>query len=95
MNTESGEEETTTVPTTHDFNPNYKGIDNNIKNYKNTPMTYYIKESYFLYDKSDLIKDTFITALNKKISIYGSMSYFNKKLENEIFKIVSPEENFM
>ena len=55
-------------------------------------MTYYIKESYFLYDKSDLIKDTFITALNKKISIYGSMSYFNKKLENEIFKIVSPEE---
>ena len=92
MNTESGEEETTTVPTTHDFNPNYKGIDNNIKNYKNTPMTYYIKESYFLYDKSDLIKDTFITALNKKISIYGSMSYFNKKLENEIFKIVSPEE---
>ena len=92
INTESGEEETTTVPTTHDFNPNYKGIDNNIKNYKNTPMTYYIKESYFLYDKSDLIKDTFITALNKKISIYGSMSYFNKKLENEIFKIVSPEE---
>ena len=31
-------------------------------------------------------------ALNKKISIYGSISYFSKKTENEIFKIVSPEE---
>ena len=45
-----------------------------------------------MYDKSDLIKDTFITALNKKISIYGSISYLNKKAENEIFKIVSQEE---
>ena len=45
-----------------------------------------------MYDKSDLIKDTFITALNKKISIYGSISYFNEKTENKIFKIVTPEE---
>ena len=65
INTESCEEETTTVPTTHNFNPNYKGIDDNIKNYKNTPVAYYINKSYFLYDKSDLIKDIFITAINK------------------------------
>ena len=44
-----------------------------------------------MYDKNDLIKETYITALNKKISIYGSISYFNKKTENEIFKIISPE----
>ena len=47
-----------------------------------------------MYDESDLIKDTFIMALNK-ISLFnlvGSISYFNKKAENEIFKIVSPEE---
>ena len=92
INTEFREEETTTVTTTHDFNPNYKGIDDNVKNYKNTPITYYIRKSYFLYDKSDLIKDTFITALNIKISIYSSISYFNKKSENEIFRIVSPKE---
>ena len=49
---------------------------------------------YFLYNKSDLIKETFITALNKKISIYGSISYFNNKTENEIFKIIAPE-NFL
>ena len=54
-------------------------------------MSYYINESYFLHDKSDLIKETFITALNKKVSIYGSVSYFNKKTENEIFKIITPE----
>ena len=45
-----------------------------------------------MYDKIDLIKETFITELNKKISIYGSISYFNKKMENEIFKMVTPRE---
>ena len=46
-----------------------------------------------MYDKSDLIKETFINALNKKISIYGSIGYFHKKkTENEIFKIVTREE---
>ena len=44
-----------------------------------------------MYDKSDLIKETYITALNKKISIYGSISYLTKKTENEIFKTISPE----
>ena len=56
------------------------------------PVVRYINENYFFYDKSDLIKETFLTALNKKIRIYGSISYFNKKTENQIFKIVTPEE---
>ena len=34
INTESGQEETTSVQTLNDFNPNYKGIDDNIKKYK-------------------------------------------------------------
>lgn len=51
INTESGQEETATVPTNNDFNRNYKGISGNIKSYKNTPVTYYINKSYFLYDK--------------------------------------------
>ena len=45
-----------------------------------------------MYDESNLIKYTFITTLNKKILIDGSINYFNKKTENEIFRIVSPEE---
>lgn len=47
-----------------------------------------------MYDKSDLIKETFITALSKQIFIYVSISYFNKKAQNEIFKIISLE-NFL
>ena len=62
------------------------------KNYSNVAIIFYINESYFLYDKSDLIKETFITALSKKVSTYGSISYFNKKTENKIFKIISPEK---
>ena len=45
-----------------------------------------------MYDKSDLIKETFITALNKKVSIYGSISYFDQKTKNEIFKIIASEK---
>ena len=52
-----------------------------------------MKECNFLYDKSGLIKETFIGALNKRILIYGSIIYFiKKKTENKICKIVSPEE---
>ena len=54
INTESGQEEAATVPTNNDFNPNFKGI---------------INESYFLYDKIDLRKDTFITAIKKNFSL--------------------------
>ena len=60
-----------------------------MKNYKNSLTTHYINQSYFSYDKSNFIKDAFITALNKKILIDWSISYFNKKTENEIFKIFS------
>ena len=92
INSEFGQKETTTAPTRDTFSPKYKGIEDNIKNYKNTPTTH-INENYFLYDKSNLIKDTFITPLTKKILIYGSISYFNKKkTENKIFKIVPLEE---
>ena len=31
--------------------------------------------------------------LNKKISIYVSTSYFNKKTKNDIIKIIDPEES--
>ena len=65
INTESGTEETSTVPTQYSFYPDQQQIEENIKNYNNVPQKYFINESYFLHDKSDLIKETYITALNK------------------------------
>ena len=44
-----------------------------------------------MYDKSDLIKETFITTLNKKYQ-FMVPSVISIKKQNEIFKIVSPEE---
>ena len=66
INTESGIEETSTAPTQYSFYPGQQQIGENIKRYNNVPVKYFINESYFLYGKSDLIKETYITALNKK-----------------------------
>ena len=56
-----------------------KGIEDAVEKLNKIGIDFYINEIYFLYDKSSFIEQTFITAVNKKISIYGSISYFNKK----------------
>ena len=53
----------------------YIAIDNYIKKL----TVNFINKSYFLYEKSNFIKETFITELNNKIIIYGFISYYNKK----------------
>ena len=42
-----------------------------------------------MYDKSNLIKETFVTAINKKLSIYGSFSHFQGKTEEEEIRPLS------
>ena len=71
--------------------PQQKLVETALRNYKEKLTTNFVNESYFLYDKHDLIKETYITELNKKILIYSSVSYFNKMTENEIFQIIYPE----
>lgn len=86
INKESGTEETPSVPTQILFYSSQKTVEIATKICK-----YYINGSYFLHDKSESIKETIITVINKKISIYGSISYFNKKKEKEVLKIITPE----
>ena len=49
----------------------------------------FINESYFLYDKSNVIEQTFVTEINKLISVYGFLSFFNTKSVNKKVQIVS------
>ena len=60
-----------------------------IDNYIKKLAISFVNESYFLYDKSNIIEQTFITEINKLISVYGSTSYFNKKAVNEIVQKIS------
>ena len=69
-----------------------KGIEEAVEKLNKIGTDFYINKSYFLYDKSGSIVQRFITTLNKKISIYSSISHFNKKTKNDIIKIVDPEE---
>ena len=57
-----------------------------MKKFNNVPAKNFINESYFLYDKSNLVKESYITAKNKKVSLYGSTSYFNNKTKNEMLQ---------
>ena len=78
INKVSGTEEGPS-PSKESFNTQEKPIRVAIENYKKKLSVNHINESYFLHGKSDVIKETYITELNRKISIYGSISYFNKK----------------
>ena len=65
----------------NDFYSHPKEITKHTAECNTLPGKYLVNKSYFLYDKSNLIKNTYITALNK--TIYGSFSYFKGKTTNE------------
>ena len=89
LNIANGTEETANVLTSADIFPEEKKIKEKIAKYNGIPIKQLINESSFLYDKSNLIKETCITPLNKKISIYGSFSYFQGKTPKEILTLLS------
>ena len=65
-----------------------ENIKDKIAEYNNFPTKDFVNESYFLYDKSNLIKKTFVTAINKTLSIYGSSSYFSGKVAEKEIKLL-------
>ena len=82
INKETGTEETSSVPTEALFFSEQNAIEDAIKISKNIPVVCYINENYFLYDKNDLIKETFITALNKKYQFMVQSATLTKKTKN-------------
>ena len=66
LNIESGTEEASTIPTQYSFCPVQQQIEEKIKEYNAVPSKNFINKSYFLYDTSGLIKESYITAINKK-----------------------------
>ena len=60
-----------------------------VKEFGEIEQKEFINQSFFLYHKSNTIKKTFITVLNKEISIYGSLSFFSgkKKLKSKKLKL--------
>ena len=92
INSESGQAELNFVSTKGHLFSKIEGIEDAVEKLIKLGTDFYINESYFLYNKSNFIEKTFITAINKIISIYDFISYFNKKTKNDIFKIIDSEE---
>ena len=53
-----------------------------VNNYIKKLMVGFVNESYFLYNKKNMIEQTFATEINTLISVYVSISYFDKKSIN-------------
>ena len=66
-------------------------IKKKLLEYRSIPTKNFINESYFLYDRSNLLKKTFITALNKEIALYGSFSFFSGKTSIGRLPLISTE----
>ena len=67
---------------------NEKTFNEKVAEFKAITKKEFINESFFQYDKSNNIKRTFITALNKELSIYGSFSYFSGKKKAKNIKLI-------
>ena len=80
LNIENGQEEASNSFSSELFFPTKENIEDKIAEYNNFPTKDFVNESYFLYDKSNLIKKAFVTAINKTLSIYGSFSLFSGKV---------------
>ena len=63
--------------------PQEKLVKTAIDSYIKKLTVDFINGSYFLYNKSNFIKETFIPEINKKMLIYSSICYFGKKTENQ------------
>ena len=79
---------------TPEFFPEKKEIEEKIAEFNAVSTKQFINESYFLYDKSFLIKKTFVTAINKTKSVYGSFSHFQGKYAEKEMQLLDAS-NFL
>ena len=92
INLESGIEEINLLDEEKFLTKTEREIANKLSEYRAIPTKNFINESYFLYDKSNLIKKTYITALNKQIALYGSFSYFSRKTTAKNLTLLSTKK---
>ena len=76
------------------FYPVVKYLKEKIAEYNAIPTKNVINESYFLYNKSNLIKKTFVTAINNYLNLYGSFSCFSEKSSIFNLKLISFSDVF-
>ena len=88
INVENGLEEAVNGLSAEFLFPLKKNIEDKIAEYNAVPTKTFINKSYFLYDKSFLIKKKLFTAINKTLSIYGSFSHFSGKTTEKEIKLL-------
>ena len=86
INNETGTEEISSISTQDSFFPQQKAVEDAVNNLNDVSKKHFINESYFLYDKSDLIKETFITAIQKNLQFTAQLPTSAQKLKMKYLK---------
>ena len=72
----------------NDFiDPQTKGVENVLKK----QPTIFFNESFFIYDKSNIVKKSFLKEINKFLLLFGLIS-FSGSVKNNLLLIVSSEK---
>ena len=50
-------------------------------------------ENFLLYDLEDMVKETFITELNKEFSIYDLITFFGENKNNKKLNLINSNRN--
>ena len=53
----------------------------------------FINDAYFLYDIDNIVKPTSVAKLNKKILIFGSLTYLGETKNNDEVDLITPQKN--
>ena len=56
------------------------------------PLTHAF-EIFFLYDLENTINETYVTQLNKELSIYGLITFSSENKHNKELDLVTPDNN--
>ena len=70
LNIENGLEEASNSFSSELFFPTEENIEDKIAEYNNFPTKYFVNENYFLYDKSNLIKQTTELNIEDRIELF-------------------------
>ena len=67
---------------------NFKNYEKMVEDAKIEDIVKYLEHAYFLYSNQNLIRENFISEINKRVSLIGSISFFDRVDNNNEMALI-------